>query len=49
MHPDLRWALAKLARTREPCGPLIRSYRGGHQKANSVVNWFVPLFQELVF
>jgi hypothetical protein len=36
-------------RTTEPVGPVIRSYRGSHLKANSVVNWFVALFRELVF
>jgi integrase len=49
MHPDLRQALEKLARTTEPLGPVIRSYRGSHLKANSVVNWFVALFKELGF
>ena len=29
MHPDLRRALERLARTTEPVGPVIRSYRGG--------------------
>ena len=49
MHPDLRRTLEQLTRTVEPVGPVIRSYRGGHLKANSVVNWFVALFQELGF
>ena len=49
MHPDLRRALEKLAATVEPCGPVVGSYRGGHLKANSVVNWFVALFKELGF
>ncbi len=49
MHPDLRRALEKLALTVEPVGPVIRSYRGGHLTANSVVNWFVALFKELGF
>jgi integrase len=49
MHPDLRRALERLAQTTEPVGPVIRSYRGGHFKANSVVNWFVTLFGELGF
>jgi hypothetical protein len=49
MHPDLRRALERLARTTEPTGPVIRSYRGSHLKANSVVNWFVALFKELGF
>jgi integrase len=47
MHPDLRRALEQLARTTEPIGPVIRSYRGAHLKANSIVNWFVALFKEL--
>jgi integrase len=49
MHPDLRRALERLARTTEPIGPVIRSYRGSHLKANSIVNWFVALFKELGF
>jgi integrase/recombinase XerD len=49
MHPDLRRALEKLASTVAPVGPVIRSYRGGHLKANSVVNWYVALFRELGF
>ncbi len=44
-HPDLRRALERLARTTEPVGPVIRSYRGAHLKANSIVNWFVALFK----
>jgi integrase len=46
MHPDLRRALERLARTTEPTGPVIRSYRGAHLKPNSIVNWFVALFEE---
>ena len=49
MHPDLPRALERLAQTTEPVGPVIRSYRGSHLKANSVVNWFVALFKELGF
>jgi integrase len=49
MHPDLRRALERLAPTVEPVGPVIRSYRGGHLTANSVVNWFVARFKELGF
>ena len=30
MHPELRRALERLAQTREPVGPIIRSYRGSH-------------------
>ena len=47
MHPDLRRALERLARTTKPIGPVIRSHRGSHFKANSIVNWFVALFKEL--
>ena len=49
MHPDLRRVLQRLARTTEPVGPVIRSYRGSHLKANSIVNWFVARYQELGF
>ena len=49
MHPDLRRALEKLVQKVEPVGPVIRSYRGDHLKANSIVNWFVALFQKLGF
>jgi integrase len=49
MHPDLKAALARL-QNRYPCqGPLLCSARGGRLRANSVVNWFVVLFQELGF
>jgi len=49
MHPDLRCALERLAVTTQPIGPVVRSYRGSHLKANSVVNWFVARFKELGF
>jgi integrase/recombinase XerD len=49
MHPDLRRGLERLAHTTEPIGPVIRSYRGLHLKANSVVNWFAALYSELGF
>jgi integrase len=41
--------LERLAQTSEPVGPIIRSYRGSHLKANSSVNWFVVLFKDLGF
>ena len=47
MHPDLRRALERLARTTEPIGPVIRSYRGAHLKANSIVNWFISTTQRI--
>jgi integrase/recombinase XerD len=49
MHRDLRQALETLASKVEPVGPVIRSYRGSHLKANSIVNWFVTLFKKLGF
>src|ERR1700721_2943175 len=49
MDPDLRRALRKLLRISEPSGPVIRSARGGHLRATSVVNWFAALFRELGF
>jgi integrase len=48
-HPELRHALECLARTTEPVGPVIRSYRGSHLGAKSVVNWFAMLFKQLGF
>jgi integrase/recombinase XerD len=49
LHPDLRRALYGLLRRSEPWGPVIRSARGGHMRATSVVNWFAALFKELGF
>lgn len=48
-HPELRHALERLERTTEPIGPIIRSYRGSHLKANSIVNWFRTLYSDLGF
>ena len=47
MHPDLRQTLRVLQRETEPVGPVIRSLRGGGMRPNSIVNWFVTLFEEL--
>jgi integrase len=49
MHPDLRRSLRSLLRISKPSGPVIRSVRGGHLRATSVVNWFAALFRELGF
>lgn len=49
MHLDLRRALESLARTTEPIGPVIRSYRNSYLDPKSIVNWFVALFKELGF
>ena len=47
IHPDLRRALQRLARTQHPVGPVVRSGRGGAMRSNSIVNWFVAMFAEL--
>ena len=47
MHPRLRKALIELKQQVEPVGPVIRSVRGGAMRPNSIVNWFVRLFDEL--
>jgi hypothetical protein len=46
IHPDPRRALERLARTTEPIGPVIRSYRGSHLKANSIVSGISGRFSE---
>jgi integrase/recombinase XerD len=47
MHPDLRMALTQLAPLGSRTGPVIRSAKGGHLRPNSIVNWFVALFEEI--
>ena len=52
IHPQLRKVLVELKRcspTRytETDEPVIRSARGGHMRANSIVNWFVEIFRSL--
>ena len=48
VHPELRQALRALAvETGCRAGPVIRSRRGGHLAANSVVNWFRELYAEI--
>jgi len=50
MHADLRQALVALRRqAQDNRGPVIRSRRGGALRPNSLVNWFIALFQELGF
>jgi integrase len=49
MHPDLRRALPGLLRSSNPSGPVIRSAKGGHLRATSVVYSFALLFRELGF
>lgn len=49
LHAELRSALMRLhaavGRPRE--GPVVRSQRGGHMTARSVVNWFRTAYDEL--
>lgn len=47
VHPDLREALNALLRQTGPDGPVIVSARGAAMKPNSIVNWFVAMFEEL--
>ena len=47
LHAELRQALIKLFAEGIGEGPIIVSARGGRLQANSVVNWFVAMFQEL--
>lgn len=49
LHPELRSALFALHRAEmHPAdGPVIRSERGGHMTARSVVNWFRATYAEL--
>lgn len=49
IHPQLKGALLKLHRRSRPSGPVIRSRRGGHMRANSIVNWFVCLYRQIGF
>jgi integrase len=49
MHPELRKALTKLQWESDGVGPVIRSGKGGHFRANSLVNWFALRFDELGF
>lgn len=49
MHHDLRQALIRLHRSDDIDGPVIRSARGGPMRANSIVNWFIELYNELGF
>lgn len=49
LHPELRSALTSLynSQKRPNEGPVIRSERGGHMTARSVVNWFRATYTEL--
>jgi integrase/recombinase XerD len=47
MHPQLQRALAELWRVRASDQYIVASNRGGPMRANSIVNWFVALFDSL--
>ena len=49
LHPDLSRALKALLKETGGDGPVIRSARGGHMRATSIVNWFVALYAALGF
>ena len=51
LHPDLKTALVRLRTERGKLrdGPVIRSERGAHMTARSVVNWFIATYAELGF
>ncbi|MGB7371845.1 tyrosine-type recombinase/integrase [Erythrobacter sp.] len=49
VHPELRAALEKYHRA-SGCpggGPVVRSQRGAHMTARSIVNWFAAIYDEL--
>jgi integrase/recombinase XerC len=47
MHPSLRKALADLWRVRTSDIHIVASNRGGPMRPNSIVNWFVAMFDAL--
>ena len=51
VHPDLKTTLARLRLTQGSpwAGPVIRSERGGHMTARSVVNWFSATYAAMGF
>jgi integrase len=49
LHADLRRALVRLKARQLAAGPIVKSARGGPMKPNSLVNWFIVLFDELGF
>ena len=51
LHPALAAALKALQRHdgRPTSGPVVRSQRGGHMTARSLVNWFAGLYADLGF
>ena len=49
LHPELRAALAQYRKRTDGKGPIVKSARGGGLAPNSIVNWFVVLFDKLGF
>ncbi|WP_082662827.1 MULTISPECIES: tyrosine-type recombinase/integrase [unclassified Sphingopyxis] len=51
LHSELKAVLATLraAQGRPTAGPVVRSQRGGHMSAKSIVNWFTALYRQLGF
>lgn len=47
IHDELRHALQVLKRQSGGVGAVVQSRRGGAMTANSVVNWFVSLYNEI--
>lgn len=52
LHGQLKTALKRLQNQlppneRAPTSPVIISYRGGHMRPNSIVNWFTTLYRTL--
>lgn len=47
MHPQLKGALVRLQRRSRSTGPIIKSRKGGHMRANSIVCWFGALYRTL--
>lgn len=51
IHPELKTILngLRLLQGRPATGPVVRSQRGGHMSAKSIVNWFTALYRKLGF
>lgn len=49
IHPELATALRRLYnhQNKPPAGPVIRSERGAHMRAGSIVNWFAAAYAAL--
>jgi integrase len=49
LHKDLRRAIVRLKGRGAASGPIVRSARGSAMRPNSIVNWFIVLFEALKF